>query len=228
VGRTWVAILIAVTGVVVLVCPIFVMWISSTYFAVKPPVLSEPQNQVAACVNDRSQRVEDRFTIENFGALVQNCYAEALDTAQLQDFYLRRAKYYTQDIGGNVLLWMVVILTVSGVALSAFQLYASYQIGIGRSQPAPEQASHEVSITRDNISVKSAYVGVAILALSFAFFFIFVIEVYDLKVEHPEERASSKATPKMQILPGSNLGIGNMGPPVKGPPANASPDATKP
>lgn len=207
-------------GVVVLLCPIIVMAVVSNFFAVKPPAIAENEDRLGKCITYRTTVVQDEETIANYGALLKQCYNEARYTALLQDFYLRRAKLYNQDIAGSVLLWMVVILTISGVALSAFQLYASYQISVGKETGQEPTGGQEIIISKENISVKTAYVGVAILALSFAFFFIFVLIVYDLKIDRDADKdvvnepASSVSIPFLPLRldgPTSSVGIGGLG-----------------
>jgi hypothetical protein len=87
-----------------------------------------------------------------------------------------------QDIYANqlyqttIVLWMVVTITLSGVVLAALQLWATYRLAMeGKGAIAD---GGEATIEYNRLVVRSSAVGVVILALSFAFFAIYVLYVY--------------------------------------------------
>lgn len=131
----------------------------------------------------------------------------------IHDFEIRREKFEQQNSDDRILLWMVVSITVAGVLLSGLQLYVSFKIANPGKGPFESDVG-EVSIEKGKLSVKSSVTGLLILAISFAFFIVFVIFVYQFKedkVSYPEQLAPTS---------GVNLGGGGIGPPNKAPSSN--------
>ena len=140
-----------------------------------------------ACIEQRLNAVKPEKTdLSVFDAASESCYREFRNEFLLNDFYHRKAKFLEQSRDGYVLLWVVVVITLSGVGLSALQLVASYRLAsVGRGSL---DTPGELSLERDKISLKSSVTGLFILVFSFAFFALFVAEVYkikELRVENP-------------------------------------------
>jgi hypothetical protein len=96
----------------------------------------------------------------------------------------------------RVLLWMVVIITISGVLLAGLQLMASYKLAISGRQQFGD--SSDLLLQHDKITLKSSVTGLFILVISFAFFIIFVFEVYTIK----ENKSDSTATSPIDVRGG--------------------------
>jgi hypothetical protein len=93
---------------------------------------------------------------------------------------------------------MVVGITISGVLLAALQLLGSYKLAIiGRGDFS---GNTEVSYSRDSIVFKSSIVGIAILALSFAFFAMFSLYLYPVIENTSPPVSPAKILP--WLLPG--------------------------
>lgn len=111
----------------------------------------------------------------------------------LKDFSYRREKFDQQVHDDNIMLWMVVIITIIGVILAGLQLYTSYMLAMAGKVKGSQDSS--VTIEAGKIAVKSSITGLLILAMSFAFFCVFVVEVYTFKedkVDYPKAAASSR------------------------------------
>lgn len=108
----------------------------------------------------------------------------------------------------RIVLWMVVIITLSGVLIAGLQVLASYKLAVASKG---QFESSELSIARDKLSIKSSIAGLFILIISFAFFYVFVFEIYKIHPIDPDGRA---ATPQPSY-------VGEMGP------SNAGPDSKK-
>jgi hypothetical protein len=120
--------------------------------------------------------------------------------ASLNDFNLRRLTYISQQFETIVLMWMVVVITFSGVLLAGVQLMAAYRLAsVGKG--SIDNAS-ELSINSSELSVKSSYVGLLILAASFAFFFVFVEIVYPVNDERKRPLAAESSLPLLTSEPG--------------------------
>jgi hypothetical protein len=111
------------------------------------------------------------------GQIDSSCFWHIYWGRLLDDFEVRRTKFREQGAIETVLLWLVVVITISGVALAALQLLASYKLAtLGKGQIDQTQ---EISFeARGNVSVKSSVTGLLILIVSFAFFLVYVGYVY--------------------------------------------------
>ncbi|WP_210253750.1 hypothetical protein [Bradyrhizobium sp. S69] len=92
---------------------------------------------------------------------------------------IRKDNFVFQRRENIILLFMVVVITLSGVALAGLQLLASYKLAVlGRGELS---GGGEISYSKDAVSFKSSVVGLVILFVSFAFFMVFVLDVYTLR-----------------------------------------------
>lgn len=105
------------------------------------------------------------------------CYNRLVRQGQLNEFQIRRVNFQTQHVADTVTLWMVVTLTVCGVALAAWQIFASSRLVTTQ----PEKLTSELSIERGKIFVRSSVTGLLILLVSFAFFYVYVVWIYQLR-----------------------------------------------
>ena len=115
------------------------------------------------------------------------CYRHLHSQGLLNDFKLRRLKFTQQAYDERILLWMVVVITVSGVVLAGFQLLASFRLAsTGPAKPAGAGAdwtpSSDFTLEQGKLSVKSSVTGLLILVCSFAFFWVFVYEIFVIKI----------------------------------------------
>jgi hypothetical protein len=96
------------------------------------------------------------------------------------------AVYAWQGLASNVSLFLVVLIVSAGVAFSGFQLWHAAKLG------APQADSH-LEITFQKVRLTSSVVGIVVLALSFFFFYLFVKEIYAIKL--PAFEAATEAKP---------------------------------
>ena len=140
------------------------------------------------------------------------CYNHAYRALLLDDFRIRRTAYVQQQFQGNVMLWMVVAITLSGVALAGLQLLAASRLAAtGQASLASDGV---LSLERGKISLRSSVTGLLILVVSLAFFGIFVSWVYQLSENTPEKAPQPVVQRAQQLL----QGVGGVGPPPGGMP----------
>jgi hypothetical protein len=132
--------------------------------------------------------------------LVGYCYSAIRSQELLNDFTIRKLNFAQQYRANGTLMWMVVIITISGVLLAAVQLLASYQLAMAQRTALGE--ANELTLKRDQIVLKSSVTGLLILLVSFAFFFVFVIYVYKFQQTSDED---------LQKLQAPNLPMGTLG-----------------
>ncbi len=157
--------------------------------------------------NDLS--VTDRSLL-TFEAIADICYDQVRGEAVLQDFQMRRTSLSGQTIDGKIILWMVIVITLSGVALAAFQLYVAYQLAAGTGGALTSE-QHVFDLEKGKISMKSSVTGLMILAVSLAFFIVYVAWVYTAK-ELRQERPDEASRP---VVVGKLLEFGGLGTPDK-------------
>jgi hypothetical protein len=102
---------------------------------------------------------------------------------------IRADNFVFQRSENVVLMWMVVSITLAGVALAAVQLLASYFLAKAGRGNLAEGGS--IALSKDKLAVQSSVVGVIVLAISFAFFMVFVLYVYTF--QDPNQGKDQKA-----------------------------------
>ncbi|MCA8882297.1 MAG: hypothetical protein KDA50_00860 [Rhodobacteraceae bacterium] len=183
-------------------------------FLIEAPVRSEFDFLYAdftldACLINRAGAIADAAARD-----LQFCWDQLRMQGALNDFLIRRVNFQYQHLANQVILWVVVVLTLSGVVLAGFQIVAATRLG----QDAPADApSSELLVERDRIFMRSSVTGLFILVVSFAFFFTYILNVYKITelgdapgAEHTPPAASLPPPPKdLQKLGGG----GGLGPP---------------
>ncbi len=133
------------------------------------------------------------FASETHSSQISFCYAKIHNQGLLNDFMLRRHSFQTQHFADVVLLWMVVFITLSGIALAALQLLGSFRLA---SAFGPEGAGLAVnqSLTIENgkIALRSSVTGLFILLISLGFFYLYIAFVY--KIQIVDDRSTSVQT----------------------------------
>lgn len=207
---TWrsVAVLFA-TGALLLGLAAFAIW----YSGPDPAPVPSPSVILDQCTK---QILGDSKTnlVASIASASQVCFEHSSRALYVEDFRIRREAFELQQFQGIVLLWMVVAITLSGVALAALQLLAAFRlasVGIG-----PLASDGEVSLEQGKVSLKSSVTGLLILVVSLAFFGIYVIGVYTLDDGHG---APSLVGPQPTTMLSGGGGLGP--PPPSGTPATA-------
>jgi hypothetical protein len=107
------------------------------------------------------------------------CNSQIYRSYEYNDFGIRKEKFVRQELDERVNLWLVVIITISGVLMSAVQLFMSYKIALSGKEYWSSDATF--AIKQGEISFKSSVTGLAILAMSLAFFVVYVGWIYPNK-----------------------------------------------
>jgi len=118
-------------------------------------------------------------------------FCQTLATARRlgEEQHIRADNLIFQRFENNVLMWMVVSITIAGVLLAGAQLWASYMLAKSGRGALVEGGS--VDLSKDKLAVQSSVVGVIVLAVSFAFFLVFVLYVYTF--HGPDEKKTRTA-----------------------------------
>lgn len=214
----------------VLIIGVFILGIKySTTLSPAPTTSIDKSSRLDAC----ALTVRDEFfrtystRVEALNAMTKYCYTDVYMQDNLWDYEVRRTSFTIQQYQGTVLLTVVVMVTISGVALSALQLFAAFQLAMeGREKL---RADSQIGIEAGKMSVKSSVAGVVILSLSLLFFVVFVKYVFPIT----ETNTVSSSMPQFGLpqlngdsatIKGPELNSGGYG----HPPSSSSPGAKTP
>lgn len=124
---------------------------------------------------------------------------------QLQRARIVDMAYLDQFFAGRISLYVVVLITLSGVAFAGFQLWSAFRLSPISSSATQGAAEHGLaldstfSVEMGKISVKSSISGVVILVISFAFFFVYIEKVYTI-TSHNDRGGYRVASETMPVL----------------------------
>jgi hypothetical protein len=99
--------------------------------------------------------------------------AAAYDQYYVEALRHRSAVFAWQASASKFVFGMVMILVLSGLVFSAVQFYISMHRGT-------DGASNEVELSMQSVKVRSQFLGVVTLAMSLAFFYLYVSRVYPI------------------------------------------------
>jgi hypothetical protein len=186
----------------------FAVWLLVLVIAPTHP-LSSPVDRIAAltqCIERFAPRLRNSNSeTADLNGAFQLCYV-IIATALRADEQQNRNDNLSFQMSENVvLMWMVVVITTSGVLLAGLQLLASYKLAVmGKGELA---TGGEVKLDRGSVVVQSSVIGVIILAISFGFFMIFVKDVYSISDTSSVTSSSSQVPVSSDIQP-DNIGRG--------------------
>jgi hypothetical protein len=143
----------------------------------------------------------DLPTITDLYGINSFCYDHTASQLLVDEEIIKRDNYVFQRNENVVLLYMVVLITFGGVLLAGLQLYASYKLATtGHGDLA---GGTEFTYSPQGASFRSSVVGLSILALSFAFFLVFVLYVYRFTDNSASQRQNATVQP--QSAPAATL-----------------------
>jgi len=106
-------------------------------------------------------------------------YAEAYYVHLQRMNEITEGKFVWQDRASNVTLWLVAFVVISGVGLSFFQIWIAFH----KSPDATTNSSDTtIEASATSFRVTSSVVGIIVLIISTGFLYLFLKEVYDIKV----------------------------------------------
>lgn len=104
---------------------------------------------------------------------------ELAEQTYWKDYWPRRATTFAQQHeSGVVLFWLVVAMTVTGLAMAAYQF--------AKDKPAEGQAVvHTVEISKEGLKLSSSFAGIVVLAMSLSFLYLYLVHVYPINFVNP-------------------------------------------
>jgi hypothetical protein len=119
--------------------------------------------------------------LENGSKYIDTEVLKAYQSARVQEYKYLEEKmnlslrgYDAQRWTSYVLLGCVVLVVVSGVVFSGLQLWTGMHAGV--------QTSNELEFSASRVRVTSSVIGVVVLAISMAFLYVYIKDVYPIRV----------------------------------------------
>ncbi len=144
----------------------------------------------AELVSEKSTRpvVDDPARPEPLPVSPSDPETKKLYEKALQDYYVyrseglqhRRAVFVWQLFSAKLIFVIVLILVASGVIFAAIQFRRGIHDGAG-SPGSRDDLSTEMEISSKGIKINSPVLGVIILTLSLAFFYLYLVHVYPIE-----------------------------------------------
>lgn len=140
------------------------------------------QAEISDCVG-RALRQTKRDAVDvslsDYEKVSEFCGHETYALEKLVAIDVSTETFHRQMFDTRLILFMVVVITLSGVGLATVQLLASYKLAsAGHGEAFGAQS--EISLERNKVSLKSSVTGLIILVVSLAFFIVYVKWVYPI------------------------------------------------
>jgi hypothetical protein len=195
--------LVSIAGVALLsLLTLFFLYLMVTVTFINTDSSNVDGKAVTTCIEKyKGQLGLSKVTVDELYQLNGFCFNSVGSQLKIDQEKIRRDNYVFQRNENVVLLYMVVLITLSGVALAGLQLLASYKLASGgRGELAG--GGEIVYNIQQGVSFKSSVVGLMILAMSFAFFLVFIYNVYTLiEASTPNEAKPAKQPPVLNLFP---------------------------
>jgi hypothetical protein len=177
-----------------------IYWVSVKSADLRPISQQAEGASITACIERYAPLQDNKVDIDLLWAAFPLC--DAINSRRLlyEEQAIRNENFVFQRYENKIIMLMVVSVTISGVILAGLQLLGSYKIASAAKRSM--DAAGEVNLGFNNLSVKSSVVGVIILAISFAFFLVYVLYVYTI-TPGPETGGAISTTPQRAGPPAS-------------------------
>lgn len=112
----------------------------------------------------------------------EQIYQEALQAyyAYRQAGYEHRLGVFEwQSLSTKVIFFVVLLLVLAGIYFAAIQFHAGLRRRDGAEPAGPEET--ELSLSLRELKVRSPVLGVIILTISLAFFYLYLVHVYPIR-----------------------------------------------
>lgn len=161
---------------------------------------TDVETRIQLC-ETRSVAASDRLNPEekNPQYIQSMCLKRVDDEDQLERNEITTNAFRNQQSETRELMWLVVIITASGVIIAGMQLVQSYKL-VAAGKASADQSS-KIDIEVGKLSVSSSVTGILILVVSFAFFYIFTKEIYTIHGNEPDKQSIQPPIPDTGLKP---------------------------
>ncbi len=100
---------------------------------------------------------------------------------RIQGYEHRLEVFEWQLLSSKVIFFVVLLLVFSGIYFAAIQFHSELKRKQNRNGNEPHADPTELEINAKGIKVSSSVLGVIILVISLAFFYVYLVHVYPIK-----------------------------------------------
>jgi hypothetical protein len=86
--------------------------------------------------------------------------------------------FNAQRWSAYAILFLVVVVVISGISFSGFQLWKSISV-------AGVQTTNELELSASKVRITSSVVGIVVLTISLAFLYIYTVQIYQIRILPP-------------------------------------------
>jgi hypothetical protein len=152
-------------------------------------ISTQQEQRMAQCRAETLEQIKpDKVDLKLLAGLHGLCYARVNEEDALAEFGIRRGAFLNQQSETGILMWMVVLITISGVLLAGVQLLAGFKLAL-LGKAAFDQGG-QISLEANKLSISSSVAGVLVLAISLCFFYVFSKEIYLIRVQGADSSAA--------------------------------------
>ena len=152
-------------------------------------VSTDQEERMARCREELLAQIKPQsIDLKFLAGLHGLCYARINEEDTLAEFGIRRGAFVNQQAETGILMWLVVLITISGVLLAGLQLLAGFRLAM-RGKAAFDQGG-QISLEANKLSINSSVTGILVLAISLFFFYIFAKEIYVIRVVGEQSTAA--------------------------------------
>ncbi|MDJ0632600.1 MAG: hypothetical protein QNJ34_05355 [Xenococcaceae cyanobacterium MO_188.B29] len=145
-------------------------------FCVSGLQIPPSNNSITGGTRINKSEVDPKY-IDNLNEAKINLELEKIKYEKERLFEIRKI-YQNQRYSSLFILTIVICIVISGLYLSFYQLKLSY------SKEKSEDNNTDLLITKEKVKISSSIVGVLILFISIGFFYLYLKEVYTIKIEN--------------------------------------------
>ena len=186
------------------VCLIIILlhgWRADSKRNMAPLVSTAQEKRIADCKKESLNQLE----LKSIGIQILNevqslCFARIGEEDELSEYGTRRNAYLIQQSETTVLMWMVVIITISGVVLAAIQLIASFKFAAAGKANLGQETN--INIEAHKLSISSSVSGILILVVSLCFFYVFTMQIYSIRDDEQKRSITPPALINSDLQPG--------------------------
>lgn len=121
---------------------------------------------------------------------MKNNLGKVLYESYILDLRHNREIFEWQLYSSRVIFWVVLILVSIGIIFSAIQFYKSMLISRSIKESDRLELQTELEVSAKGLKISSPVLGVIILVISLAFFYLFIIHVYPIQTIGSATQAS--------------------------------------
>lgn len=148
------------------------------------------QDETDPDVDERIERLGSfdlAFPVEGDPGMVSPATRESYEAA-LRAYYSYREEGYEhrQDVfawqllSSRITFFVVLLLVCSGIYFAAIQFHAGLRRSNRDGVPPAEEAT-ELSLSLKEVKVRSPVIGIIVLTISLAFFYLYLVHIYPIE-----------------------------------------------